>query len=257
MSDDFQEFVRQFKALTDIDLSCYNKPQALRRLTAIRQKLRIDSLPELLEALKSDPALLKDSVDKLTINVTEFFRDRDYWQVFKDNVAQLAARTLPLRFWSAGCASGEEPYSLAYMLINMLPRSCWVIEASDVSNRALEAAREGIYAEKSFKNLTAEEVSLIFDAIGDDLYRVKNRLRQCVTYFRHNLLRDAYPQGMDVVLCRNVIIYFTDSAKRTVLSRIAKALKPGGLLFLGGSEQIITPADYGLDRVDVYIYKKL
>lgn len=257
MRDDFQEFVSQFQALTDVDLSCYNKPQAMRRLTAFRQKQRIESLPELLEALKSDPALLKECLDRLTINVTEFFRDRDYWQVLKDNVSQLATRALPLRFWSAGCASGEEPYSLAYMLINMLPRTCWVLNASDFSNRALMAAREAVYTEKAFKNLTAEEVSLIFDAIGDDLYRVKQRLRQCVTFFRHNLLVDPYPTNVDVVLCRNVIIYFTDKAKKIVLSRIADALNPGGLLFLGGSEQIITPGDYGLEREDVYIYKKL
>jgi chemotaxis protein methyltransferase CheR len=256
MIDEYWEFADDFLALTDIDLSCYNKPQVLRRLTAFRQKQRIDSLPQLLEALKSDPALVKECLDRLTINVTEFFRDREYWQVFKDNVSLLATKRLPLRFWSAGCASGEEPYSLAYMLINMLPRACWMIEASDFSNRALVAAQEGIYNSKAFKNLTEEEVLLFFNSLGNDLYQVKKSLRQCVNFFRHNLFTDPYPTNLDVALCRNVIIYFTEKAKKRFFTGIAEALNPGGLLFLGGSEQIITPSVYGLERVDVYIYKK-
>lgn len=256
MIADYREFAQEFRILTEIDLSFYNQPQILRRLTAFRQKHRLDSLPDLLAALKSDPSLLKECLDRLTINVTEFFRDRDYWQVFKESVTPLAKQKLPLRFWSAGCASGEEPYSLAFMLINMLPRTCWEIVASDLSNRALTAARAGIYLEKALKNLNPAEIALIFDPVEGEMYQVKNRLRQCVTFFQHNLLFDPYPPNLDVVLCRNVIIYFTEKAKKEVFAKISQALNPGGLLFVGGSEQIITPEAFGLEREDIYIYRK-
>lgn len=256
MIDEYREFAQEFRALTEIDLSYYNQPQILRRLTAFRQKYHLDSYPDLLAALKSDPVLLTECLDRLTINVTEFFRDRDYWGVFKDNVALLAKKRLPLRFWSAGCASGEEPYSLAFMLINMLPRTCWEIMASDISNRALTAAMAGVYPEKALKNLNPEEIALIFDPVEENLFQIKNRLRQCVTFFHHNLFFDPYPPNLDVVLCRNVIIYFTEKAKKEVFTKIAQALHPGGLLFVGGSEQIITPEAFGLEREDVYIYRK-
>ncbi|MDD2283212.1 MAG: protein-glutamate O-methyltransferase CheR [Eubacteriales bacterium] len=256
MIDEYREFADEFRILTEIDLSYYNQPQILRRLTAFQQKLHFGSLLDLLAALKSDPVLLRECLDRLTINVTEFFRDRDYWQVFKDNVSLLAKKKLPLRFWSAGCASGEEPYSLAFMLINMLPRTCWEITASDLSNRALTAAKTGIYLEKALKNLNPAEIALIFDPVEGEMYQVKNRLRQCITFFHHNLLFDPYPPNLDVVLCRNVIIYFTEKAKKRVFSRLAQALNPGGLLFVGGSEQIITPEVFGLEREDVYIYRK-
>lgn len=256
MIDEYREFADEFRILTEIDLSYYNQPQILRRLTAFQQKHRFGSLLDLLTALKSDPVLLRECLDRLTINVTEFFRDRDYWQVFKDNVSLLAKQKLPLRFWSAGCASGEEPYSLAFMLINMLPRTYWEITASDLSNRALTAAKTGIYLEKALKNLNPAEIALIFDPVEGELYQVKNRLRQCITFFHHNLLLDPYPPNLDVVLCRNVIIYFTEKAKKRVFARLAQALNPGGLLFVGGSEQIITPEAFGLEREDIYIYRK-
>lgn len=256
MTDEYNAFSERFRALTEIDLSYYNQAQILRRLTAFRQKFGLGSLGELIGALESDPALLKECLDKLSINVTDFFRDRDYWQVFKAKVSLLAQKKLPLRFWSAGCATGEEPYSLVFMLINMLPRNCWGIIASDLNRRALTVARMGVYTEKALKNLNLDDVSLFFDSIEGQMYQVKKRLRECVTFFQHNLLLNNYPADLDIVLCRNVIIYFTESAKKEVIARIAGALNPGGLLFLGGSEQIITPEAYGLEREDVYIYRK-
>jgi chemotaxis protein methyltransferase CheR len=255
MIDEYSAFSERFRTLTEIDLTYYNQAQILRRLTAFRQKFGLGSLGELIGALESDPALLKECLDKLSINVTDFFRDRDYWQVFKAKISLLAQKKLPLRFWSAGCATGEEPYSLVFMLINMLPRTCWEVIASDFNRRALTVARMGVYTEKALKNLNPDEVSLFFDSV-EGQYHVKSRLRECVTFFQHNLLHNNYPADLDVVLCRNVIIYFTQTAKKEVIARIAEALNPGGLLFVGGSEQIMTPEAYGLDREDVYIYRK-
>lgn len=255
MIDEYSDFVAQFKELSEIDLSHYNRPQVLRRLTAYRQRLRLDSLADLLKVLQSDPSLLQECLARLTISVSEFFRDRELWQVLKEKVSLLARRKVPLRFWSAGCAAGEEPYSLAYLLINMLPRSCWEIVATDLSSTALAAAKEGTYWEKALKNLSDTERAQMFEPSAGGSYRIKEPFRQAVKFYRHNLLLDPYPVFFDVVLCRNVIIYFTEKAKKKVFAQIAQALAPGGLLFVGGSEQIIAPQELGLEREDIYVYR--
>lgn len=256
MIDDYRDFAREFKIITGLDLCKYNRTQMLRRLTAFRMKKDIHSLTDLSERLKLDTNLLEECLARLTINVTEFFRDREYWQVLRAKVADLAGESLPLRFWSAGCASGEEPYSLSFMLFGLLPRRSREILASDLSQQALAIARAGVYAKAVLKNLSPKEIALYFYPVDSKKHKIKDLLRQGVSFFHHDLLSDPYPTNLDVVLCRNVIIYFTEKAKKDVLNKIVRRLNPGGLLFVGGSEQIITPREYGLERDDVYIYRK-
>lgn len=255
MTKEYAEFVRGFYLLTEMDLSHYNKSQILRRLTAFGQKHQLNSLTALLESLKQEPSLLEDCLARLTIKVSEFFRDRDYWDVFEERVARLANSRLPLRFWSAGCANGEEPYSLAFMLTKILPRPAWEILASDINQRALATAKAAVYPLKSLKNLTPSERLILFSKAHGQ-YTVRANFRNSVIFWRHNLHLDPYPKDVDVIVCRNVVIHFTETAKAAVLQKFREALKPGGLLFVGGSEQIITPGEYGLTREDVYIYSK-
>lgn len=257
MRDGYSAFTREFMSLTGVDLSSYSQSQVLRRLTAFCLKHRIGSLGALLVALKEDPDLLADCLARLTINVSEFYRDRPYWQALKAKVLELAGSRLPLRLWSAGCAGGEEPYSLAFLLFGHLPRSGREILASDLSLRALAGAEAGVYPPKAVKNLTPEEIELFFYPAETDLLKVKNFLRQGIKFFHHNLLLDPYPSDLDVVLCRNVIIYFNEQAKKQVLAKAVGSLNLGGLLFVGGSEQIMAPGDFGLEREDVYIYRKI
>lgn len=257
MNNEYSDFVIRFRGMTGIDLYSYSQPQIMRRLTSYQQKYSIDSLEELLGALASDPLVLKDFIARLTINTSDFFRDREYWQALRVKTASLAGARLPLRFWSAGCATGEEPYSLAFMLFGLLPRRSREILASDLSHRALTVAAEGVYPKKALKNLSSEEIGLFFYPIDSNNFKVKDFLREGIEFFQHNLLADPFPTNLDVVLCRNVIIYFKEAAKRKIIAGIARQLNPGGLLFIGGSEQILAPAEFDLQREDIYIYKKL
>lgn len=257
MAEDYNDFIRQFHQLAGIDLANYSRAQMLRRLSSFKQKYQINTLAELLAVLNEDPGMLQECQAKLTIKVSEFMRDRDIWQVFIKKITGMVTSRLPLRFWSAGCANGEEPYTLAFLLAKMLPRPCWEILASDISVRALEMAGAAVYPKKSLKNLTDAERQLLFAKTADGQYEVRAILRDSVFFFNHDLHHDPYPSDLDAILCRNVIIHFTEAAKTQVLHKLVGALKPGGVLFLGGSEQIIAPGEYGLERVDVYIYSKI
>lgn len=257
MSEDFLLFSNGFKSFTGIDLSHYNRAQIQRRLSVFQQKHQLPTYGELLAAIQRDEGLLQECLKRLTINVTDFYRDSQYWDKLRDYILELARIRLPLRLWSAGCATGEEAYSLSAMLSITLPKNCWEVLATDLDAHALAIAQAGLYQEKSLKNLDIRQIAMIFNRVEKGLYSVKDRVREKVSFERHDLLQDPYPQNVDVILCRNVLIYFQESTKKEVLARLAQALNPHGLLFVGGSEQIMNPEDYGLSNENVFFYKKI
>lgn len=256
MRDDFVQFIQQFKSISGIDLSHYNPAQIQRRLIVLQQKFQLKTYEELLAAIKDDENLFQECLKRLTINVTEFYRDFQYWDKLKIYISHLTRIHLPLRLWSAGCATGEEAYSLSAMLVAMIPRDSWKLLASDLDSQALATAQAGLYKEKSLKELSERQVATIFNKVEDDLYTVKGRVRDKVNFFKHNLLQDEYPPNLDVILCRNVLIYFKESAKKQVIAQLAQVLNPGGVLFIGGSEQIINADDYNLRNENIYFYIK-
>ena len=255
MSQEYLSFVGLFREETGIDLASYNQAQMYRRLDSIRQKNGLGSFAELYRRIKSDPDFLEECLAKLTINVTGFFRDSEYWDILREKTLELSRNRLPLRIWSAGCATGEEAYSLAFML-NYLMHSDCILMASDIDSGALAKARAGVYPEKALKGLDSKQISFMFRKLGD-VYQVREKLRERISFFKQDLLSDMYPSELDVVLFRNVSIYFKESAKKSVYSKIANKLNPGGLLFIGASEQIIYPQEYGLVNEDIYFYRKV
>lgn len=257
MSPDFNNFTNQFRAITGQDLSHYNRMRVQRRLSVFLQKHELESYAELLVAIQRDEALLQECLRRLTINVTEFFRDPPYWDKLRDYISYLARIRLPLKFWSAGCATGEEAYSLAALVSFILPRECWEMVASDLDPQVLATAEAGLYQKKSLKGLKSRQVDLLFNKVDEGLYSVKDRVREKISFIKHDLLQDKYPSNLDIILCRNVIIYFKESTKKEVLVKLAESLNPEGLLFVGGSEQIMNPDVYGLKNENVFFYRKI
>jgi len=256
MQDDFKDFLNRYRKISGIDLSLYNQAQVFRRFNGIILKHKFATFRELSEAMERDPQIREECLRKSTIHVTDFFRDKVYWDVLQKNIEDLARYRLPLRIWSAGCSTGEEAYSLAYMLSNLLPKSCWELMASDLDRNTLTTAVAGIYHAKSIKNLEEKDLTAMFAKAGEDLYQVKDRLRQRVSFFRHDLLLDTYPANLDIIVCRNVIIYFNESAKIQVFNKFTRALNPKGMLFIGGSEQIMAPEEVNLVKESIYFYRK-
>ena len=191
-------------------------------------------------------AELGQLVEAVRVGETQFFRHQGQLRAIRrvglpEIVARLESdRSRRVRVWSAGCATGEEAYTLAMMLEDELPRAeGWAHEilATDMSERALGAAREGRYPAASIHGVPAHVARWAFDRRGEDVV-VSARARHGVRFERRNLLDESYPQGFDLVLCRNVLIYFDRATQREVLERLARSVVVGGYLALGYAERL-------------------
>ncbi|MCL6592459.1 MAG: protein-glutamate O-methyltransferase CheR [Alicyclobacillus sp.] len=249
--DDFLDFSQALLKLTGIDLRLYKRPQMERRLTALRNRHGFHDFRSYAQALAQQPQYLAELLDKMTINVSEFLRNPERWEALLERLEQPVGR--PLRVWSAACATGEEPYTLALLFAERgWPHDTW---ATDIDARALALARTGRYKETQIRLLPTEYVARYFTHEADE-YIVHDVLKRHVRFAQHNLLADPFPQSLDLIVCRNVLIYFTDAAKQQVLRGFAQALRPGGLLFVGSTEQFLGTDPYGLVPVGPFLYRR-
>jgi chemotaxis methyl-accepting protein methylase len=181
--------------------------------------------------------------DLLRVGETRFFRHRAHVAALRGRVlperAQVAAvEKRPLVAWSAGCASGEEAWTLAMLLDEAAPASGWQVIATDLSDDALARARDGVYATERVSDVPARLQHRYFVALGDGRERIGDALRAHVHFERHNLLGSGYPSGCDLILCRNVLIYFDPQRRAEVISRLGRSVREGGYVFLGYSESL-------------------
>lgn len=187
------------------------------------------------------------AIDALTTNFTQFLRERDHFEFM---VAEALPRMLTERqkrfsIWSAACATGEEPYTIAFQLSERFPPSegwDWSVRATDISSRVLETAQRGVYAEDRMGSLPGEWVRKYFQrGFGScaGFWRVKAPLRQRIAFDRMNLLEDGEIEGCyEIIFCRNVMIYFDRPTQERLVNRLSGALAPGGYLFIGRAESL-------------------
>ncbi|MFC4599073.1 CheR family methyltransferase [Cohnella hongkongensis] len=255
--EDFTRFVVNIKRLTSIDLSQYKENQMRRRLTTLRMKHGYKSFEEYFAALSADPRMRNEFLDRMTINVSEFWRNPNRWKVLKEKfLPQMLSQSSRLNIWSAACSTGEEPYTLAMIAdsLGALDRS--TVLATDIDEGVLAKAREGVYLERSLRDVPPDFKSKYFTA-EDGAFRIDSRLRKAVKLQKQNLLLDEFGSHYDLIVCRNVMIYFTEDAKHLLYGKFARALKPGGLLFVGSTEQIFSPGQYGLETADTFFYRRV
>lgn len=256
MVDDYGEFIEKVNEKHDINLSMYKETQMKRRITTLRNKRGFKTYLTYFEAIHKDDLLLKEFIDRLTINVSEFYRNPKRWEVLKNQVIPLLTENSSnISIWSAACSTGEEPYSLAMLLREHFSQINVHIYATDIDEGALEKAGKGIYAQQSLKQLPAKFKEKYFTKI-DDLYEIDPSLKKLITFKKHNLLADRYPQNCDLIVCRNVLIYFTDEAKTLIYRGFSRTLRDQGILFAGSTEQIFTPDKYNLQLFDTFFYQK-
>jgi chemotaxis protein methyltransferase CheR len=218
------------------------------RLLPVVRKAGLTSLAELVTALKAVPSssLATTVVEAMTTNESFFFRDKLPFENFRDVLmpALLAARSdRRIRIWCSAAATGQEPYSLAMALREMGTKLAgWTIEifATDISTAALEKAKAGLYSQFEVqRGLPIQMLVKYFTQIGDQ-WQISPDLRNMVAYRHFNLLQDFAGFGMfDVVFCRNVLIYFDQETKITVLNRLAKSVHKDGYLMLGAAETVV------------------
>lgn len=248
-------FRRTVRELTGIDLDGYKDSQLERRLQGILRRVGAPDLLHYSRMLQTDPQRLQEFRDFLTINVTEFFRNPEKFQELKQTILPgLLRERRPLRIWSAGCSTGAEPYSIAIVLDEVDPGGQHEILATDVDTTALARAREGVYEERELKAVSPERLRRYFvrTPVG---WQVVPRLRAAVRFAPHNLLADPFPRDLDLIVCRNVVIYFSEEAKAALYERFRQALRPGGVLFVGGTESLLRARELGFTPWLPFFYK--
>jgi chemotaxis protein methyltransferase CheR len=213
-------------------------------------------------SIQDDPQALGRLKDYLTINVSAFFRDPEKFTHLQENILPQLLRGHPrLRVWSAGCSLGHEPYSLAIMLAEATGPYCrHPILATDIDHSALEKAQAGgPYTAEELADVPPNLLGRYFRADGsrDGHYYVVDSLRHKVTFRYHDLLADPFETDLDLIVCRNVVIYFTKEAKQKLHQRFHDALRPGGVLFVGGTEVVSGARGIGLAPTGISFYTRV
>jgi len=255
---EYAYFCRKVKDLTEINLENYKGRQMHRRLKNYMNRYGIPNFIVFAKLIQSSSTLLKDLVDFLTINVSEFFRNPKYWVTLKEKVLpKLVAHagTRCFSAWSAGSAAGQEPYSLAITLREISVTHCTIL-ATDIDESSLNKACIGHYSKEELSKVPVELVEKYFHPVGN-VFAINSEVKRMVKFRYHNLLSSQYPNNLDLILCRNVLIYLTEEGKRHVISKLASSLKAGGVLFLGATESILAPQNYGLVQIYPFFYKRI
>lgn len=255
----YEAFKKSIYDMTKIDLNSYKERQMKRRIEALISKHNIDSYEEYVRKLKTDKAVYEEFINYITINVSEFFRNPEQWALLEREIFPFLIERFGknLKIWSAACSTGDEPYSLVMQLSKFIPMNQIKILATDIDKTVMEKARVGLYNEKSLKGISEEFLKKYFVKINDKTYQISDQVKSCVEFKQHDLLRETYPSNCDLIVCRNVLIYFTDEAKNKIYQDFNKALKKDGLLFVGSTEQIIQAQQIGFHNFKSFFYKKV
>ena len=248
--DVFAEILQLLYQLGGIDFSDYKPATIMRRLERRMQARHTPELYQYLELLESNREEMRTLRREMLISVTSFFRDPEAFELLAETViAPLVQATQTgdsIRVWIAGAATGEEAYSIAMLFLEAVGKyQRWPslkIFATDVDHQAIERAAVGKYRESIAAEISAERLERFF-VHKDDSYLIRSELRQCIVFARQNLLSDPPFTKMDLVVCRNTLIYFKPMAQERVLHALLYALNGGGTLFLGSSESVAMMTD--------------
>ncbi|MEW6723421.1 MAG: protein-glutamate O-methyltransferase CheR [Bacillota bacterium] len=252
----FLRFATRVHHLIGLDLTCYKSRQMLRRLSTLMNRVGVAGFDDYARLLEESPERLKEFRDFITINVSEFLRNPGKFEELKSNVLpQLLARKRQLNIWSAGCSNGAEPYSLAMLLDELTPGRPHRILGTDIDEEILKVAREGLYTADDIREVSPARRARYFRAHGEQ-FRVVDALRSNVHFAVHNLLKDPFPMEMDLIVCRNVVIYFTDKAKDQLYRNFHQSLVPGGILFVGGTESMFNAREIGFEPMAPMFYRR-
>lgn len=256
MMMDYEGFKKEIYKISGIDLSLYKEKQMKRRLDSLISKNNFNGYSSYVTELKVNLKLYNEFINFMTINVSEFYRNPEQWTKLKSMIIpMLLHNNRELKVWSAACSSGDEPYTLVMVLNEFLPFEKIKIIATDIDKDILEKAKNGVYLDKSVVNLPDEYKKKYFDVDGS-LYKIKDEVKRCVEFKHHNLLADSYPRNCDLIVCRNVLIYFTEEAKTDIYMKFNNSLKSGGVLFVGSTEQIILYNKYNFRSLQTFFYQK-
>ena len=253
----YEKFKSDVYNLTKIDLNAYKEKQMKRRIDTLIGKNMCSTYDQYVTLIRENKDRFEEFVNFLTINVSEFYRNPEQWDILHKEVFPnlISKYGQNLKIWSAACSTGDEPYSLVMALSRHLPLEKIKIYATDIDKQVIAKAKVGLYSAKSIANVPEDLKKKFFTEIGGS-YQISDAIKQRVEFKEHNLLKDPYPTGYHLIVCRNVLIYFTEEAKEEVYAKFNQALAPGGTLFIGSTEQIINYRELNYDRSKSFFFIK-
>lgn len=254
----YSQVKTSIKRALDIDLENYKEEQMKRRLDSWLVRSRLPTWQDYFVRVDADADERARLRNYLTINVTEFFRDANRWEQVRTEVLPALWNTSAgaLKIWSAGCSTGAEAYTLAILMEETAALRRYSILATDLDRGALIKARaRGPYSADDIRNLSPSQRQKYITSSG--AYFTVESLQKRIQFQEHDLLKDPFSEGFDLIVCRNVVIYFTTASKDLLYQKFSNALRPGGVLFVGGTEIISTPARFGLQGFGISFYKKV
>ena len=254
---DYEYFKKEILALTSIDLNSYKEKQMKRRIDTLIAKNKIIGYDNYVHALRQNKQLFEEFVNYITINVSEFYRNPEQWKVMDEQIIPELIKKFGrnLKIWSAACSTGDEPYSLVMAFSRHLPLANIKVIATDIDKQVIDTARMGLYNEKSIASVPDDLKKKYFTKVGNS-YQISDEIKKRVEFKEHDLLKDPYPGGCNLIVCRNVVIYFTEEAKDEIYAKFYKALATGGVLFIGSTEQIMNYREIGFERDKSFFFEK-
>jgi chemotaxis protein methyltransferase CheR len=255
--DDYIAFCEGVRRLAQLDLLQYRRGQMERRVRTFAQRRGAAVLADYLALLEREREELDRFLDRVTINVSQLWRNPAQWRLLAATVLpELNAQSGRIRAWSAGGSYGAEAYTLAAVAREVVSTARVEILGSDIDPRMVARAREGFFSEDDARDAPRASLERWFDRVSGG-WKAKQDLARLVRFEVANLLTMNVPrEAYDVVLCRNVVIYFTADVRDALHGRLVQSLRPGGYLVIGSTERVTAPAELGVQLVHPFVYRK-
>lgn len=240
--------VLSFLKKSGIGVAAYKRGYLIRRTRARIGRLGLDTYVDYLHYLRNNPKEIIQLQDTLSINVTRFFRNEDTFNFIRDNVLPDLEKinsdsiSKKIKIWSAGCAVGAEPYSIAMLCSDRKELVGKVaISASDINRDLIEIAQNGVFSPSYLAEMTESQARKYFIMDIDQNYMIKPSIKKLVKFDQIDLTKDTFPSNYDMIICRNVLIYLDSSMQKIIYEKFYKSLKVGGILVLGRTETLHGP----------------
>jgi chemotaxis protein methyltransferase CheR len=255
--DEYVAFCEGVRRLCQIDLLQYKRAQMERRIRSFAQRRGTERLGEYLSLLAERRNELDEFLDRVTINVSQLWRNPEQWEVLAEHVIPELAASGRIRAWSAGCSYGAEAYTLAAVCTQRMPGVRLEIRGTDIDPRMVARAQDGRFTSEDARSAPRPALERFFVHDGDG-WRAGAGIRGVCSFETGDLLRMPFPpDAYDLVLCRNTVIYFTDDVREDLHRRLATALRSGGYLLVGSTERVSEPLAIGLTPTRPFVYRKL
>ena len=260
--DEYEAFCVLLRRVCGIDLLQYKRGQMERRIRSFVATRGGGDLVAYAAKLQTDRSELDRFLDRVTINVSQLWRNPEQWATLEETVLPDLAATAPahpsrVRAWSAGCSYGAEAYTLAAIARRAIPRAAVSILGTDIDGRMVHRAQAGVFTAEDARDAPTATLASHFELI-DGRWHASRELKRLVRFEQGDLLRaEPEPASYDLVLCRNTVIYFNEDVRDALHGRLAASLRAGGRLVVGATERVSDPVKHGLAPESPFVYRKI